>query len=137
VAAELLVAIAAVVVLFVLVRSLRFVPAEHAATVDTRERVLTLAPQHVRTSDEFAVTFEPTVTVQVAADGSARVEIANHDEAIEQLTATALHSLAGGLSREQVWSSRAWLTTEVHAVLQSAAATWGLRIVAVEIKLKR
>jgi regulator of protease activity HflC (stomatin/prohibitin superfamily) len=131
----LLVAIAAVVVLLVLVRSLRHVPAD--AAVDRRDRLLTLAPLHIRTSDEFAVTFEPTVTVQVTNGDAGPPELASHEQGIEQLTATALRGLVGDRTREQLWSTQAWITTQVQAVLQSEAAGWGLRIGAVEIKLKR
>jgi regulator of protease activity HflC (stomatin/prohibitin superfamily) len=154
-----------VIVLFALVRTVRIVPPGHnavisrlgrysrtaeagltvlvpfadqvTAMVDMREQRLAFAPQPVRTADEFDVTIFPAVTLQVTDARAATFEIADYARAVEQLTATALRGVVGGLRREQVRSSRAWITTQVRPVLDDAIGRWGLRLGAVEIELSR
>jgi regulator of protease activity HflC (stomatin/prohibitin superfamily) len=165
-AAGVLAAIAvAVLLLFALMRALRIVPQGHNAViarmarysrtaepgmtvlmpfadqvlamVDMREQVLTFTPQHLITSDEFAVTVEPVVTLQVTDARVATLEIADYAQAVERLTVAALRNAVGGLRRAQVRSSRAWVATEVRGVLDEVVGRWGIRLGGFEIKLSR
>src|SRR5207344_1216344 len=61
-------------------------------------------------------------------------EIANHLQAIEQLTTTTLRNVIGGLTLEKALTSRDEINTALRIVLDEATGRWGIRVNRVELK---
>src|SRR5207344_1195990 len=61
-------------------------------------------------------------------------EIANHLQAIEQLTTTTLRNVIGGLTLEKALTSRDEINTALRIVLDEATGKWGIRVNRVELK---
>ena len=118
----------AVVVLFVLARTIRIVPQARAGIVerlgrysrtldaglaiivpfvdrlkpliDLRETVVSFPPQPVITEDNLVVNIDTVIYFQVTDPKSATYEIADYIGAIEQLTVTTLRNVIGGMTLE-------------------------------------
>ncbi|MGJ6965065.1 SPFH domain-containing protein [Streptosporangium sp. G11] len=102
-------------------------------TVDLREQVVAFPPQAVVTSDHLVVSVDTTVSFQVADARAATYEIANFLVAVEQLTATTLRDVVGGMSVDRVLASREEIGAEVRGALDAATGAWGLRVSRVEL----
>jgi regulator of protease activity HflC (stomatin/prohibitin superfamily) len=61
-------------------------------------------------------------------------EVANPLQAIEQLTVTTLRNVIGGLTLEEVLTSRDNINTQLRLVLDQATGGWGIRVNRVELK---
>src|SRR6202049_3231204 len=102
--------------------------------VDLREQVVNFAPQSVITEDNVVVGIETVLYFTITDPRSARYEIANPLQAIEQLTVTTLRNVIGGLTLEATLTARENVNTELRIVLDEATGKWGIRINRVEIK---
>jgi regulator of protease activity HflC (stomatin/prohibitin superfamily) len=152
----------AVVVLFVLARTIRIVPQARAGIVerlgrynrtldaglaiivpfvdrlrpliDLREQVVSFPPQPVITEDNLVVNIDTVIYFTVTDPKSATYEIADYIAAIEQLTVTTLRNVIGGLTLEDTLTSRDQINAELRAVLDEATGKWGIRVNRVELK---
>ena len=152
----------AVVVLFVLARTIRIVPQARAGIVerlgrysrtldagltilvpfidrlrpliDLREQVVSFPPQPVITEDNLVVNIDTVIYFQVTDPKSATYEIADYIGAIEQLTVTTLRNVIGGMSLEDTLTSRDEINTALRVVLDEATGKWGIRVNRVELK---
>jgi regulator of protease activity HflC (stomatin/prohibitin superfamily) len=161
--AGLIVAIVfAVVVLFVLARTIRIVPQARAGIVerlgrysrtldaglaiivpfvdrlkpliDLRETVVSFPPQPVITEDNLVVNIDTVIYFQVTDPKSATYEIADYIGAIEQLTVTTLRNVIGGMTLEDTLTSRDQINAALRTVLDEATGKWGIRVNRVELK---
>lgn len=154
--------IAAIVVLFVIIRMVRIVPQARAGVVerlgryvrtqgpgltlllpfvdrmrpliDLREQVVSFPPQPVITSDNLTVGVDSVIYFQVTDPRAATYEIANYIQAVEQLTITTLRNVIGSLNLEQALTSRDSINSQLRGVLDEATGPWGIRVARVEIK---
>jgi regulator of protease activity HflC (stomatin/prohibitin superfamily) len=154
--------VAAVVVLFIIVRMVRIVPQARAAVIerlgryvrtqnagltlllpfvdrmrpliDLREQVVSFPPQPVITSDNLTVGVDSVIYFQVTDPRAATYEIQNYIQAVEQLTITTLRNVIGSLNLEQALTSRDAINTQLRGVLDEATGPWGMRVARVEIK---
>jgi regulator of protease activity HflC (stomatin/prohibitin superfamily) len=152
----------AVVVVFILLRSIRIVPQARAAVVerlgryvrtqgpgiaflvpfvdrmrpllDMREQVVSFPPQPVITSDNLTVAIDSVIYFQVTDPRAATYEIQNYIQAVEQLTITTLRNVVGSLNLEQALTSRDAINSQLRGVLDDATGPWGIRVARVEIK---
>ena len=152
----------ALVVLFVLARTIRIVPQARAGIVerlgrynrtldaglaiiipfidrlrpliDLREQVVSFPPQPVITEDNLVVNIDTVIYFQVTDPKSATYEIADYIGAIEQLTVTTLRNVIGGMSLEDTLTSRDQINTALRVVLDEATGKWGIRVNRVELK---
>jgi len=152
----------AVVVLFVLARTIRIVPQARAGIVerlgrynrtldaglaiivpfvdrlrpliDLRETVVSFPPQPVITEDNLVVNIDTVIYYTVTDPKAATYEIADYIAAIEQLTVTTLRNVIGGLTLEDTLTSRDQINAELRAVLDEATGKWGIRVNRVELK---
>ena len=161
---ELLIALAviAVFVIIVVVRSIKIVPQARAAvverlgrysrtlspglallipfvdrvraTIDLREQVISFPPQPVITADNLQVGIDTVVYFQVTDPRLAVYGIANYIHGMEQLTTTTLRNVVGGLSLEGALTGRDGINTQLRTVLDGTTGPWGLRVARVEIK---
>lgn len=161
-AALIVIAVVAVLVLFVLARTIRIVPQARAGVVerlgryhktlnpglaivvpfidrlrpmiDLREQVVSFPPQPVITEDNLVVNIDSVIYFQVTDPKSATYEIANYIQAIEQLTVTTLRNVIGGLALEKTLTSRDEINSALRGVLDEATGKWGIRVNRVELK---
>ncbi len=152
----------AVVVLFVLARTIRIVPQARAGIVerlgryhrtldaglaivvpfidrvkpllDLRENVVSFPPQPVITEDNLVMNIDTVIYFQVTDPRAATYEIADYIGAIEQLTTTTLRNVIGGMTLEQTLTSRDEISSALRIVLDEATGKWGIRVNRVEIK---
>jgi regulator of protease activity HflC (stomatin/prohibitin superfamily) len=152
----------AVVVLFVLARTIRIVPQARAGIVerlgrynrtldaglaiivpfvdrlkpliDLREQVVSFPPQPVITEDNLVVNIDTVIYFQVTDPKSATYEIADYIAAIEQLTVTTLRNVIGGMTLEDTLTSRDQINAGLRTVLDEATGKWGIRVNRVELK---
>jgi regulator of protease activity HflC (stomatin/prohibitin superfamily) len=161
-AALIVIAVVAVLVLFVLARTIRIVPQARAGVVerlgryhktlnpglaivvpfidrlrpmiDLREQVVSFPPQPVITEDNLVVNIDSVIYFQVTDPKSATYEIANYIQAIEQLTVTTLRNVIGGMALEKTLTSRDEINNALRGVLDEATGKWGIRVNRVELK---
>jgi regulator of protease activity HflC (stomatin/prohibitin superfamily) len=152
----------ALVVLFVLARTIRIVPQARAGIVerlgrynrtldaglaiiipfidrlrpliDLRENVVSFPPQPVITEDNLVVNIDTVIYFQVTDPKSATYEIADYIGAIEQLTVTTLRNVIGGMTLEDTLTSRDKINAALRTVLDEATGKWGIRVNRVELK---
>src|SRR6187397_2631770 len=119
----------ALVVLFVLARTIRIIPQARAGIVerlgrynrtldaglailvpfvdrlrpliDLREQVVSFPPQPVITEDNLVVGIDTVLYFQVTDPKAATYEIANYIQGVEQLTVTTLRNVVGNLNLEE------------------------------------
>jgi len=155
-------AVIALLVVFVLFRSVRIVPQARAGIVerlgryhrtldaglallipfidrlrplvDLREQVVSFPPQPVITEDNLVVSIDTVVYYQVTDAKAATYEIANFITGIEQLTVTTLRNVIGGMSLEDTLTSRDQINAQLRVVLDEATGKWGIRVNRVELK---
>src|SRR2546423_596621 len=137
--------IVAVLVLFVVGRTVRIIPQARAGIVerfgrynktltpglnvvlpfvdrlrpllDLREQVVSFPPQPVITEDNLVVGIDTVIYFQVTDPRSATYEVANFIQAIEQLTVTTLRNVIGGLDLEATLTSRDQINGQLRGVL--------------------
>jgi regulator of protease activity HflC (stomatin/prohibitin superfamily) len=155
-------AVLALVVLFVLARTIRIVPQARAGIVerlgrynrtldagltiivpfvdrlrpliDLREQVVSFPPQPVITEDNLVVNIDTVIYFQVTDPKAATYEIADYIAAIEQLTVTTLRNVIGGMTLEDTLTSRDKINAGLRSVLDEATGKWGIRVNRVELK---
>ena len=160
--ALIVIAVVAVLVLFVLARTIRIVPQARAGVVerlgryhktlnpglaivmpfidrlrpmiDLREQVVSFPPQPVITEDNLVVNIDSVIYFQVTDAKAASYEIQNYIQAIEQLTVTTLRNVIGGMALEKTLTSRDEINSQLRGVLDEATGKWGIRVNRVELK---
>ncbi|MEA2347315.1 MAG: hypothetical protein QOG62_1102 [Thermoleophilaceae bacterium] len=152
----------AIVVLFVLSRTIRIIPQARAGLVerlgryartldagmtilvpfidrllplvDLREQVVSFPPQPVITEDNLVVSIDTVIYFQVTDPKAATYEIADFIAGIEQLTVTTLRNVIGGMTLEDSLTSRDHINAQLRTVLDEATGKWGIRVNRVELK---
>src|SRR6201987_2329459 len=160
--ALIVIAVVAVLVLFVLAKTIRIVPQARAGVIerlgryhrtlnpglaivvpfvdrlrpliDLREQVVSFPPQPVITEDNLVVNIDTVIYFQVNDPKEATYKIANYIQAIEQLTVTTLRNVIGGLALESTLTSRDEINGQLRGVLDEATGKWGIRVNRVELK---
>ncbi|MGE5292062.1 MAG: SPFH domain-containing protein [Micromonosporaceae bacterium] len=155
-------AIAAVLVIILIIKTVRIVPQARARNVerlgryrktlepgmnliipiidrvkpliDLREQVVSFKGQPVITEDNLVVLIDTVLFFQVTDPRAADYEIVNYIQAIEQVTATMLRSVIGSMDLEQTLTSRDKINNMLRGVLDDASGKWGIRVTRVEIK---
>jgi len=102
--------------------------------IDMREQVVSFAPQPVITEDNVVVQIDSVLYYTINDARAVTYEIANHLQAIEQLTTTTLRNVIGGLTLEKALTSRDEINTQLRVVLDEATGKWGIRVNRVELK---
>jgi regulator of protease activity HflC (stomatin/prohibitin superfamily) len=101
--------------------------------LDVREQVYSSEPKPVITEDNLVVNIDTVLYYQITDPRSAAYEVANYLQAIDQLTVTTLRNVAGSMDLERTLTSGA-ASTRLRTVLDDATGKWGIRVNRVEIK---
>lgn len=154
--------VAAMIVVFLVVTTVKIVPQAHRYNVerfgryrvtlqpglnfvvpladrvrdklDVREQVFTSVPQPVITEDNVVVHIDTVLYYQITDPRAAAYEVSNYLQAIDQLTVTTLRNLIGSMDLEEVFTSRESINAQLRSVLDEATGRWGIRVNRVEIK---
>lgn len=102
--------------------------------LDLREQVVSFPPNAVITEDNVSVSIDTVLYFQITDPKSTTYEVASPLQAIEQLTATTLRNVIGGLTLEQALTSRDEINGQLRTVLDEATGKWGIRVGRVELK---
>jgi regulator of protease activity HflC (stomatin/prohibitin superfamily) len=102
--------------------------------IDLREQVVSFPPQPVITEDNLVVSIDTVIYFQGTDPLAATYEIANYNQAVEQLTMTTLRNIVGGMDLEEALTSRDEINTRLRGVLDEATGKWGIRVNRVELK---
>jgi len=101
---------------------------------DLREQVVSFPPNSVITEDNVSVSIDTVLYFQITDPKATTYEVANPLQAIEQLTATTLRNVIGGMTLEQALTSRDEINGQLRTVLDEATGKWGIRVGRVELK---
>ena len=102
--------------------------------IDLREQVVSFQPQPVITEDNLVVEIDTVLYFQVTDPRAAAYEIASYLQAVEQLTVTTLRNVVGSMDLEMTLTSRDTINSQLRGVLDEATGKWGIRVNRVEIK---
>ncbi len=101
---------------------------------DLREQVVSFPPNSVITEDNVSVSIDTVIYFQITDPKATTYEVANPLQAVEQLTATTLRNVVGGMTLEQALTSRDEINGQLRTVLDEATGKWGIRVSRVELK---
>jgi regulator of protease activity HflC (stomatin/prohibitin superfamily) len=102
--------------------------------IDLREQVVSFDPQPVITEDNLVVSIDTVLDFQVTDPKAATYEIANSLEAIDLLSVTTLRNVIGAMTLDQTLTSRDSVNDQLRGILDEATGKWGIRIHRVELK---
>jgi regulator of protease activity HflC (stomatin/prohibitin superfamily) len=102
--------------------------------LDVREQVYSSEPKPVITEDNLVVNIDTVLYYQITDPRAAAYEVANYLHAIDQLTVTTLRNVIGSMDLERTLTSREEINTRLRTVLDDATGKWGIRVNRVEIK---
>ena len=151
-----------VLVVFLLIRNIRIVPQEHAYVIERlgkfrtvwyaglhvkipfidsivnkislKEQVFDFPPQPVITKDNVSVKVDSVVFSKVFDPQKYTYGIENPIAGLQNLSATTLRSIIGGMELDTTLSSREEINTKMEMILDEATDPWGLKVTRVELK---
>jgi regulator of protease activity HflC (stomatin/prohibitin superfamily) len=106
---------------------------DQLARVDMRELPRPGDRQEVITKDNVLVAVNATVFTQVIDAAQALFSITNFDIALDQLARTALRSVMGTMTLDEVLSERERMNTSVQEQMEQVTDKWGITIKRIEI----
>lgn len=102
--------------------------------ISMKEQVIDFPPQPVITKDNVTMQIDTVVYFQITDSRLYTYGVENPISAIENLTATSLRNLIGGLELDQTRTSRDIINTRMRAILDEATDPWGIKVNRVELK---
>ncbi len=157
-----IVLIVVVLLLFLLVRNIRIVPQEHAYVIERlgkfktiwyaglhvkipfidqivnkitlKEQVFDFPPQPVITKDNVSVKVDSVVFSKIFDPQKYTYGVENPIAGLQNLSATTLRSIIGGMELDTTLSSREAINTQMEAILDEATDPWGIKVTRVELK---
>ncbi len=107
---------------------------DRAVVVDTRTKVIQIAPQEIITRDNISIGVDAVVYTDVASPTDAVLRVEEYMPATLQLAATTLRSVLGRMELDDILAKRAEINVEIRQILDERTEQWGVEITAVEIK---
>lgn len=151
-----------VLIVLFLMASLRIVPQEHAYVVERlgkfnkvwdaglrikipvidkvvrkislKEQVMDFPPQPVITQDNVSVKVDSVVFSKVFDPYKYTYGVENPIVGLQNLSATTLRSIIGGMELDTTLSSREEINSKMEAILDEATDLWGIKVTRVELK---
>ena len=152
----------AALLLWVIVANIRIVPQEHAYIIERlgkfkavwyaglhvkipfidnivnrislKEQVFDFPPQPVITKDNVSVKVDSVVFSKVFDPQKYTYGVENPIAGLQNLSATTLRSIIGGMELDTTLSSRETINAQMEAILDEATDPWGIKVNRVELK---
>lgn len=149
-------------VIAIVIRNVRIVPQEHAYVIERlgkfkdvwyaglhikiplidsivnkislKEQVFDFPPQPVITKDNVSVKVDSVVFSKVFDPQKYTYGIENAVAGLQNLSATTLRSIIGGMELDTTLSSREQINAQMESILDEATDPWGLKVTRVELK---
>lgn len=104
------------------------------AKMNVMEQVLDVPTQEIITKDNATVSVDGVTFFQVLDAARAAYEIRGLENALLNLTMTNVRTVMGSMDLDQLLSHRDEINDRLLRVVDSAAASWGIKITRIEIK---
>ena len=152
----------AIFVLWIIIANIRIVPQEHAYIIERlgkfrsvwyaglhvkipiidnivnkislKEQVFDFPPQPVITKDNVSVKVDSVVFSKVFDPQKYTYGVENPIAGLQNLSATTLRSIIGGMELDTTLSSREAINSQMEAILDEATDPWGIKVNRVELK---
>jgi regulator of protease activity HflC (stomatin/prohibitin superfamily) len=152
----------AVLLLWIVAANIRIVPQEHAYIIERlgkfktvwyaglhvkipfidnivnrislKEQVFDFPPQPVITKDNVSVKVDSVVFSKVFDPQKYTYGVENPIAGLQNLSATTLRSIIGGMELDTTLSSRETINAQMEAILDEATDPWGIKVNRVELK---
>ena len=150
------------IVLVIIIRNVRIVPQEHAYVIERlgkfqtiwyagihvkipfidnivnkislKEQVFDFPPQPVITKDNVSVKVDSVVFAKIFDPQKYTYGVENPIAGLQNLSATTLRSIIGGMELDTTLSSREAINSQMEAILDEATDPWGIKVTRVELK---
>ncbi len=152
----------AIFLLWIVIANIRIVPQEHAYIIERlgkfrtvwyaglhvkipvidnivnkislKEQVFDFPPQPVITKDNVSVKVDSVVFSKVFDPQKYTYGVENPIAGLQNLSATTLRSIIGGMELDTTLSSRETINSQMEAILDQATDPWGIKVNRVELK---
>ena len=105
-----------------------------ARKVSLKEKVIDFPPQPVITKDNVTMEIDTVIYFQITDPKLYTYGVESPMDAIENLTATTLRNIIGELELDESLTSREHINSKIRLVLDEATDPWGIKINRVEVK---
>ena len=105
-----------------------------AKKITLKEQVMDSPPQPVITKDNVTMQIDTVVYFAIFDAKAYTYGAVNPLSALENLTATTLRNVVGGLTLDETLTSRDSINAEMTKVLDEATDKWGINVIRVELK---
>ncbi|MCB2410308.1 slipin family protein [Hymenobacter lucidus] len=107
---------------------------ERQQTIDIRTKTVDLEQQETITKDSVTIKVNAVLWFRVVDPASAIIKVANFNQAVYQLSVTALRNIIGQHPLDGVLKDRQQINATLQNLVDAATETWGVKIEMVEIK---
>lgn len=107
---------------------------ERRITVDMRTKTVELEQQETITKDSVTIKVNAVLWFRVLSPEKAIIKVANFNQAVYQLSVTALRNVIGQHQLDEVLKSRQEINATLQQLVDAATEPWGVQIEMVEIK---
>lgn len=107
---------------------------ERQQTIDVRTKTVDLEQQETITKDSVTIKVNAVLWFRVVNPADAIIKVANFNQAVYQLSVTALRNIIGQHQLDEVLRERAAINSSLMQIVDAATENWGVKIELVEIK---
>ncbi|MBF9220903.1 slipin family protein [Hymenobacter ruricola] len=107
---------------------------ERQQTIDIRTKTVDLEQQETITKDSVTIKVNAVLWFRVVNPADAIIKVANFNQAVYQLSVTALRNIIGQHQLDEVLRERAAINASLMQIVDAATEAWGVKIELVEIK---
>lgn len=105
-----------------------------AGKISLKEQVCDFAPSNVITKDNVTMKIDTVVYFKIFDPRLYTYGVDRPVSALENLNATTLRNIIGGMELDQTLTSRDIINTQMQQILDEATDAWGIKVTRVELK---